>query len=1252
MMKYDFYNRTAEIKELTDAFKQKVINKRSLLGYIVQGRKGVGKSRLIHKFLNKLEFDIELHSDIPGFEIEKHVIEYICDKDKREPYLPFIRITEEIRKRNKLYNVFIRSMQLGLAVFGVNDALNALNDLVKTIDKGKNDKIIIKKETSTFNKYRRFIKRKGQKTPLVIYIQNAQWLDKESLRLIKKLAYDANPLNGMIILETDDTVINEEFQNTINQFVFDGAFQRLHVHAMDKHFPARLLSSRFGEEFFTNEENEMLFTVSEGCPGILIGTIERYIDKKWISATGSSDEEWQKVSDFKEKIKPPSQKLMELIISLYEDKELSESEKTTIEKMSTYWNLSNEYVAMIINMVKDIMDHGYKILKDFGTGIISKHCFLVSDTNNNHFIAEYVKSQKEVDIRHLKARDIHHKNLLEAREIKTCNSGIMILWDYFEGKRARQVIIEAFEKHTIESVQKMKDIASGLAELHRNNIVHGFIKPESIIQNNEGKFQLATFDISLFQDMNIDSDGFLNTGNGNTNNTNGLKIDWDSLYYLSPEQLKGKTPGKHSDIFSLGVVFYKTLTNRLPYHGNNKKEALESIKKNKINFSGYLLSTISEEIKNIINKCLDPDPEKRYANAEEFLKALNKIEIDPLPKPEKEEKPAPKPVKFRKYAIGGAAIIALAAAIYFLLIPEINVGPEKEIIVQDFVTVDVDIDNQTKKPGKIISPEVIEYLITDDLMQSSSEKVLTVEGFNKIAPESKTKIFVPKTRVNAQIINHDFNSEIDVEIINNTAKGQTINNYKIDFNTPSELLRGDITELTKTILNKEKLKVSTFTEDWEAFMAFFDGEKAWSKLDKNKALDAYRKAIAIDPDFVLAKLRTAEVYRFGGNNSQAIGYIYEVQPHLGKLSKADSLKALALKNKLSGNITEAKRNYQDIISLLPARKEPYYDLAEALFELRDIGNAKKSYSQALDLDSLFTQAINHYAYCFTHQGDHKEALKHFRKYLFLDSSANAFDSYGDGLMAAGMLDSAAWAKEMGLKLDPGLDYLYNSLNYINVRKGDFDKAEQNVNKYIELQSNTEMIAEGYTNKALIYFAKGDYEMALDTCLKAQQTYDTIDLVARNHKMHWLLGQLYFYLGKPGKFRQELEEMENIIAEYEINEHNYNEVYKFYMHLLALKHANDQNIKGLNEIYGIFNGPLYDKIKDWSSPFDIAYFNTEFGILYLKHHETQKALKALNKALEYNNNYALAHLHLIELYLVTGNEKLQEKHHEAYREVRK
>ena len=44
-----------------------------------------------------VENDIEIHSDVPNFTRDKCVINYICDKDVIKPYLPFIKIAEELR---------------------------------------------------------------------------------------------------------------------------------------------------------------------------------------------------------------------------------------------------------------------------------------------------------------------------------------------------------------------------------------------------------------------------------------------------------------------------------------------------------------------------------------------------------------------------------------------------------------------------------------------------------------------------------------------------------------------------------------------------------------------------------------------------------------------------------------------------------------------------------------------------------------------------------------------------------------------------------------------------------------------------------------------------------------------------------------------------------------------------------------------------------------------------------------------------
>lgn len=1249
-MEYKFYNREVELNELLDAFKKKVINNKSILGYIIHGRSKIGKSRLVSEFIKKLEYDIELHSDIPKFEIEKHVIQYVCEKDNIAPYLPFVRITNEIKNRNKLINILLKIGQLALAIVGINDVLEALYRLFYPIDKGKDEKIIIKKETSTFNKYRRFIKMMGHGTPLIIYIQNGQWLDIESLELIRKLAYDNDPMKGMIIIETDDDEINEASQNKINQLVFDGIFQRIHLNPLDKNFPCRLLSSRFGEDFFTKEENEVLYTISAGCPGILVDHIDSYISKRWIfNTTVNGREEWKKTAEFKEKIKPPSQKLVDLIVSFYEDKDLSKSEMVTIKKMSALWNLSEEYVSGIISMIMDIMDAGYIIIKDLDTGIISKNCFVITDGNNNRFIAEYLHNTKYINPTHLQSRDIHNNHLLEAKEIKVCKSGVMILWDYFEGKVARQGMIEAFEKHTLESIKKMKEISLGLVELHTNNIVHGFIKPESIIQNQDGKFQLATFDISLFSSINFDESGYLEDDHDQPA-PDEYSNDWETLHYLSPEQLQGQNPNFQSDIFSLGVVFYKTLTNRFPYHGRVKSDLLQSINNDEVPFGGYLLSTVSDELKSIILKCINPDYHNRYANASEFISALNKVEI--ITPPVRPALPVVKNTKWRKYLMYVLlTIAALAISGYFIFGDGGgNSGGGAETHIKDCITVSVQNKNNKSDPKKQINPELIEYLILHDLMQSSNEMVLSERGFNRIFTENEDNKFLSKKEVHAEIVTngYGFDNVINITIIRNFKTGSPEEReFKVDFTTPSELLRGDINELTKSILETNTLKTSTFTKDWDSFLAFYNGEKAWERLNSNLAMHEYQKAIAIDPNFVLAKLRLADVYHFSGNNTAAILKIKEILPYLSQLSKADSIRAIALKNKMAGDIVAAKRNYQDLIKLLPARKEPYYDLAEAYFELRDIVHAKENYKRALGIDSTFTQALNHYAYCFSHLGDHHKAMYYFSKYLRLDSSANAFDSYGDGLMAAGLLDSAEWAKKQGLKLDPDLDYLYNGLNYIQVRKGEYNAAINSVNKYLSLQNSPELLAEGYTNKALIYFASGDYKMSLDTCLLGQEIFDTLDLVARNHKMHWLLGQLYIKLGDIEHANQEIAQMETINNRYHINQFNYNENYKYYLHLKSLIAAKNGEIDQLDDIVAIFNGEIHDKIKDWSSPFDLAYFNTEFGRMYLQLGENSKAENCFREALLYNPNYALAHYYYAKLYAKIGDENKEKIHKDKF-----
>lgn len=1220
MKDYSFYNRINELKTLLDAFENNVIRQHKTLSYIIRGNKEIGKTRLIAEFINKIE-EVEYLSDIPHFQAEKHVITYKCEKEGEQPYNAFIQITKEIYSKKKLINIIIKFFRVGLSIFGINDVLDALNDFNEEIKQNDNKNVRLKKETNLFNKYRKFLKIKSRKAPIIIFIQNVQWIDSFSLTLIKKIINSSSGMWGMIILEEDNNNIEDIIHNELNNLIFDSKLNKIDVPLLDNSFPEKFLENRFGKNLFSARELELLYAISEGCPGKLINYIEQTcIPQGWIKQGKS---EWLKTNDFYEKIKPIKQRLTDVIITMFEDKILSESEYNTLLHMASVWGMEKKAVETAITVVREIIENNYKIISNLGPGIISDNSFLVADNSDHRYIIEYIKNNYN-DKNIIKQRKIVHKNLFEAHNIKISNEGILVIWDYFESNPNRMEMIEAFENQINYNIKKFKAIGEGLSELHKNNIFHGYIKPETIIENKNGEFQLASFDNRLLKYILYpDSENYTD------------------ILYLSPEQLNNNKIDISSDIFSLGVLFYKSLTNNFPFNGNTKSELIRSIKNDDIKYVGPFLALIPDQLKSIINKCLEYSPEKRYNNAMEFVDDLDKVPVKHIEKLTSEKDISPELNKTNKhlnktksrtiFAIVFSIVIILAGGYYFGLFP--NFGLKRTKRIKNEIVIHVVAKNYATNKNAIIQPDIIQYLIMDNLMQRSNEIIKTQQQFNKSYPDNKYVKFIPAIKVNIILTNRNYSHEVNIEVIKSNINGSIVKKQTIDFSDPSELLEGEINSISKLILGQgAKLNINKFTNSWDAFINFYKGETAWSKVDPNIALNYFKNAVAIDSNFILAKLRLADIYRFEGNNHLALEYLQSVLPNTQYLGKIDSLKTMALHNKLQGNFWGAINNLRDITQYLSVRKEPYYNLAEAYFEIRDIKDAKINYQKALDLDSSFIPAINHYAYCHTQTGDHKQALKYFRKYLKLDSSANAFDSYGNGLMAAGLLDSAEWAYKQGLKLDPELEYLYSSLSYIHIRRGQFDSAERDINRYLQVVNEPELQSNGLVNKALIYYFQSKFKMALDTCNKALSIFDTFDIATRNHKAHWLLTQIYLYTHNIDRANSELQQMAALIKQYHINSTKYNEIYKFYLHCEAIKYSIQRNDKGIIEISKIFNSQIKNKIKDWSSPYDQAFFFTELGKLFFLNKDYENAKKELTLALAYNSHYALAHYYMYKLYL--------------------
>lgn len=138
-------------------------------------------------------------------------------------------------------------------------------------------------------------------------------------------------------------------------------------------------------------------------------------------------------------------------------------------------------------------------------------------------------------------------------------------------------------------------------DLHANNIMR---------RSFDDSYILLDFGLAIQNNEHVNS---TDKGNG-------------SIYYKAPEKSDDKEPDFRSDVYSLGVLLFKVLTGVVPFTvRDNKEKDIFSIRKQayeEINANSSYIRDYPEAFDTIISKCLELNPDNRYANAKELLEAL------------------------------------------------------------------------------------------------------------------------------------------------------------------------------------------------------------------------------------------------------------------------------------------------------------------------------------------------------------------------------------------------------------------------------------------------------------------------------------------------------------------------------------------------------------------------------------------------------------------------------------------------------
>jgi serine/threonine protein kinase len=274
--------------------------------------------------------------------------------------------------------------------------------------------------------------------------------------------------------------------------------------------------------------------------------------------------------------------------------------------------------------------------------------------------------------------------LQEARiQAKLVHPNIVNLLNFVEEAGSFYLVMEFIEGETLEALIRRvglipperttaisQQVLNALAFAHQKGVIHRDIKPSNIMITKAGIVKITDFGIAKIM------------GAGHHTAT-GIRPG--TLWYMSPEQVKGETLDSRADIYSFGVMLYEMVTGKLPFDADSEYGIMRAHVELQPPPPRQFYPHVPEHLERAVLKCLAKNPADRFQTAVELSEAIGgKSDItSAFSAPAIQVSSptgAPTPSVFERIAayrrVGwGVAFLALALLVYFILDESLSKPP-------------------------------------------------------------------------------------------------------------------------------------------------------------------------------------------------------------------------------------------------------------------------------------------------------------------------------------------------------------------------------------------------------------------------------------------------------------------------------------------------------------------------------------------------------------------------------------------------
>jgi len=952
----------------------------------------------------------------------------------------------------------------------------------------------------------------------------------------------------------------------------------------------------------------------------------------------------------------------------------------------------------------------YQIIEEIGKGGMGK-VYKVHDTKIKEKIAlklikpEIAKDKKTIERFNNElrlARKIRHKNVCQMFDLGEERGTQFITMEYVAGEDLRSSIRRFGQLPVGKSVSIAYQICEGLAEAHRQSVVHRDLKSSNIMIDKEGNVRIMDFGIA----RSLEAKGITGAG-----------VMIGTPEYMSPEQVEGKEVDQRSDIYSLGIILYEMVTGRVPFEGDTPFTIGVKHKSDIPQNPKELNTQIPDDLNHVILRCLEKDKEQRYQSAGELRSELENIEKG-IPTTERIV-PERKPLTSREITVTFGMkkllvpLLIIAAVVIIGLILWQLLPKRESALASDTENPSLAImyfENNTGDSGMDQYRKAISDLLITDLSQSKYLQVL-----------SGAKLFNILNKM-GQLEEKTFSSEVLEKVAKQGRVGYVIVgsyskagdvfklNYSLLDADTSDIVSSDtvqgrgeesiwtmVDEITKKIKANLDLSEEMLADDFdrdigeittsspEAYKYYSEGTKYDHLGQLNKSIELMEKAIEIDPEFAMA-------YRSMGITYEDMGYNSKAKEYLQKALELSNRVSIREMYQVQGDfywqseetIDKAIEAYSKLLELYPKDTDANVNLgsiyrglekwnkAEERFEvlrqakdesmwtylnLAIISMAKESFDEAKNvLEYYFKNFADNASLRFVssvnniYQGKLDLALSEVDKASILDP-----DNYvnhrvrGNIFLFKGNLLEAENEYQKLLTVEEPRAYYegLNGLMRLNLLQGKFSKAreyaEQRITWAVEMGEMASKAAS-HSNLAYIHLLLGNYELVMHELDEAWKTAVASDLTVWQRWNYYYRGFYYIEMGLLEKAQEAADEFKSRvdkgIRKYEIR------VYYDLMGNMELKKGNSSKaIEFINKAFPMYPyGPL-DKPAISHETLALAYYKS--GDMKKAQEEFVKITKLTSGRLNYGHIYAKSFYMLGKIYEQQGDTAKAIEHYEKF-----